>query len=1022
MTGLFQDVRGAERRRFQFFFALSALLGAAQVVGITGSEALFLAVYGVEWLPHTFVAAACFTVGMSWLYASVVGRARNDSLFERMLMISALVLAGMTAGLAAGMQWLLPVLVCLYWANYAIFLNHYWTFTGDYFDTLATKRLFPLFTVGASLGSIGGGVLAAGAVRVAPPESLIGLWALCLAAAAVLLHRNRQRLRRWGPLELEEADDTSLQGIQGALGLIRQTPLGRRLALSAVAMVLSLFVLQYLYSDVFTRTFTNAEDLAFFFGVYLVVTNLVEVAVEVWVTPRLIRRFGVATTNVLHPLLTVLSFAALAFDYRLGAAVLARANREMVENAMAGPVRNLVYNALPHSVRGPARAFFEGIVVYSGMAVAGTVLILLTGRLSPAALCAAGGAIALLYLAANLGVRRQYLRTLVAELREGRIDLESLSDELGRWELSRLAELWRTMLEARDDRAASLASQLAPQLAARGAVSTLRAGLDHDDAIVRRACVAALGVAGGAAGQGAADDAVLLALEDEDAGVRRAAVEALPPVIRTRSQETALRRRLGDANPRVRAAAAVRLGADGEATLAEMLAARETDTVCAALGHLPPPALEKALETLDESEPSVLAAGLEAAVRQLDPVPIDATRLATWAKHDDAAVRAAAVHALGTRREPQVSETLAETLGDAARTVRLTAAEALGSRGSEGAAAAEPKLRSTSTRAIEGAILAIAATGLPEGKERLREELAHRVRESWRALLCLNQLPEDDETLPGRFLRIALADALARNWGLAFFLLEHTEDRSLMRSVEKALRFATARGRGSALEVLSNLGDRETARLLVLLAEPAEVADKLSEVEEDLEVPTDTEGALALARGSAHPWITACFSLPERSGPERNRLEDVMEKLLGLKQVPLFAHFSLEQLEGITRVTQERTYRAGELILEEGAPGGELYVVLAGSVRVWKNHSTPEAIDLGTMGHGSYFGEMAIFDDKPRSATIVADQDTRVLMLGGERLKEFVMQAPEMAFQILSVLTTRIREVEGRLDQVLRER
>ncbi|NNL68166.1 MAG: hypothetical protein HKP30_18090, partial [Myxococcales bacterium] len=480
MTSPFADVRPLERPRFRFFLLLSALLGAAQVVGIAASEALFLAEFGVAWLPHTFVAAALFTVAVSYLYATVVGRVRNDRLFEQMLVISAVVLAAVAGGVAAGVTLLLPVLVCLYWANYAVFLNHYWTFTGDYFDTLASKRLFPLFTVGASLGSIAGGVVTALASRFAPPVTLVGLWALSLLGAALLLHRHRRDLRRWGPLELEEADDTSVAGIHGALLLIRNTPIGRRLALAAVAMVLSLFVLQYLYSDVFARSFETAEQLAFFFGAYLVVTNVLEVAVELWVTPFLIRRFGVASTNVVHPVLTIASFGLLAFDYRLGAAAVARANREMLENAMAGPVRNLVYNAIPTAVRGPSRAFLEGIVVYSGMAIAGSVLIVLTGRLDPVWLCAAGASLAGLYFLATLGVRRQYLRTLIAELREGRLDFESLSGDLGHWELSRLAELWRTMLTARDQRAAQLASQLAPQLGARGAVAALRTGLDHD--------------------------------------------------------------------------------------------------------------------------------------------------------------------------------------------------------------------------------------------------------------------------------------------------------------------------------------------------------------------------------------------------------------------------------------------------------------------------------------------------------------------------------------------------------------
>jgi CRP-like cAMP-binding protein len=106
--------------------------------------------------------------------------------------------------------------------------------------------------------------------------------------------------------------------------------------------------------------------------------------------------------------------------------------------------------------------------------------------------------------------------------------------------------------------------------------------------------------------------------------------------------------------------------------------------------------------------------------------------------------------------------------------------------------------------------------------------------------------------------------------------------------------------------------------------------------------------------------------------------------------------------------------------VREGDAGGDLYVVLSGAVRVVKNHGTPDALHLGDLGAGSYFGEMAIFDDRPRSATVIAAEPTRVLVLAGDRLKELVLQSPEIAFQIFEVLTTRIREVERRLDRLSR--
>jgi CRP-like cAMP-binding protein len=63
----------------------------------------------------------------------------------------------------------------------------------------------------------------------------------------------------------------------------------------------------------------------------------------------------------------------------------------------------------------------------------------------------------------------------------------------------------------------------------------------------------------------------------------------------------------------------------------------------------------------------------------------------------------------------------------------------------------------------------------------------------------------------------------------------------------------------------------------------------------------------------------------------------------------------------------------------------------------------------------SYFGEMAALDDEPRSATVVAADPSRMLRLEGESLKELIYQMPEISFEIMRVLTARVRDAEGRL-------
>lgn len=135
-----------------------------------------------------------------------------------------------------------------------------------------------------------------------------------------------------------------------------------------------------------------------------------------------------------------------------------------------------------------------------------------------------------------------------------------------------------------------------------------------------------------------------------------------------------------------------------------------------------------------------------------------------------------------------------------------------------------------------------------------------------------------------------------------------------------------------------------------------------------------------------------------------------MERLLVLRKVPLFAHMSLDQLDAINRLLKEMQYLRGEVLFKEGELGDELYILVEGDVRITKGLGTPEEKELNRMSGVSYFGEMSILDDEPRSASVVAETDCSLLVLRGEQLKILIHQIPEIAFEIFKVLTLRIRQ------------
>jgi CRP/FNR family transcriptional regulator/CRP/FNR family cyclic AMP-dependent transcriptional regulator len=140
-----------------------------------------------------------------------------------------------------------------------------------------------------------------------------------------------------------------------------------------------------------------------------------------------------------------------------------------------------------------------------------------------------------------------------------------------------------------------------------------------------------------------------------------------------------------------------------------------------------------------------------------------------------------------------------------------------------------------------------------------------------------------------------------------------------------------------------------------------------------------------------------------------------MEPLLALKEISLFTNLSLDQLEAVHQITTEVEYLADEVIMREGDRGDQLYLLLEGRVRMFKNYRSLDEMQLNEQSAVSYFGEMAVLDGEPRSASIVTVEKSRMLSLDGNSLRELLMQMPDISFEIFRVLAGRVRAAEGRI-------
>jgi CRP-like cAMP-binding protein len=108
-----------------------------------------------------------------------------------------------------------------------------------------------------------------------------------------------------------------------------------------------------------------------------------------------------------------------------------------------------------------------------------------------------------------------------------------------------------------------------------------------------------------------------------------------------------------------------------------------------------------------------------------------------------------------------------------------------------------------------------------------------------------------------------------------------------------------------------------------------------------------------------------------------------------------------------------RVFRAGEVVFEQGSAGRQMYVVNAGRVNVLRS-ANGRQVQIGTLGPGDIFGEMALVDDLPRSATVVAaEEDTRILEIDHALFIYLVGQQPTFALMVLKAISLRLRTQYG---------
>ncbi|MBK8941836.1 MAG: cyclic nucleotide-binding domain-containing protein [Polyangiaceae bacterium] len=882
------------------------------------------------------------------------------------------------------------------------------------------KRVLPLVAAAATVGAIAAaGAAGLLAKTVGVPWILVlatgvGLTAAPLlgkvAAADVTAPTPSRR-----PVKPEQAPSL-LASLRGAAGDARGTGAVRVVLGFAFFGGVATTLADYAFKAALKGS-TDREGVAAALGLFGVISNAVVLLLQLVVTGPLVARLGVGRTLAAFPtVLGAASVAAFALPPIVGTG-LARLAETIVRYGVGNSVADVLLVPLARAVRLRAKVLVKGAASPLGALAGGAALAAFgeNGPPSAAQLWMLTGACALLLWSVRKAPKA-YAEALTEALAKGRDGLDvspeaalvfrsalrrqltlgvAAGDEADvRRTLELMSERWfslddvRPALAARQPEIRRLALEAATRLGGAAPEALLSMVPPDDDPEVELRALSTARALGSLASPARLERDIAIAerVGGSEVHARLWAEAVLHEALGGRAELDAGARegqgRLDRALKRLRKEAR-------EGATARRIAALE------AIGELGDRRAEREVQlSLASSDARVFKAAAEAAIR-LEASGVVAGLVARLVAGPHPAVAARALALAGPRAVRELIMALPVTRGEGAiaptavadgRTVSGTvrAARALARIGESASREVLPLFGELGHRARVAVARAFAAQGLrADGAERkLVEEAIQKLVAYGRAMLVHRRAH------PSGLSAWGISRRLHETLEAIFDLASTVGDaRALQRG--KAFVAAKGPGRENALELI------ETVLPAPLGPEAARfVADATSEAPE-------------LPEGEPPPldgWLEKCRKYDARELPSSDPMATVLDRVLVLRDVPLFGALSGEDLYPVAEIAVFELVEPDVDVVKQGEPSDDLYVVVEGELSVVKDGG-----EVGRLGPSKTFGELGVLDGEPRAATVRSLAPCRLLRIPRSELEALLDESPELAKGIIVTLLGYVR-------------
>lgn len=1043
---------------FLWTAALLFIIRSSGIILNNYAETAFLKRYGVEFMPVVNMLNAVATFFITGFLTVFLSKTSGARLLYYIFIFSGIIVTVIRLLIPFGIELLYPLLFMLKSQFELLQALLFWNMCNDLFNTRQSKRLFPLLTAGGVIGLILGSFGTPYFASLFSLDNLLYLYLVTTIMGALLIQAMG---RSYATLIYTEKTGKNAKKKPPMMEEIKRIyPLVKDSILVKIVLVLTFMpnvvipIMNYQFNYAVNEQFASESAMIHFFGYFRGSLYIVSLFILLFVG-RIYGKWGLPVALMFHPFNYMLAFFAFLFKFDVFSAMYARMSTNIIRTTINMPANSILIGLFPESYRNMIRPFLRGTVVRIALFTGSTLILLSTPLFHPRYLTLVALPFLIAWVVAPFVLKSNYSKILLDLISNNMLDIKSMDQkELGQIfnQEKTLSSLETSFLSARGKDAvwyAKLLKNFSPDRLDQMIIKNL----ENQDEATQVALIKMITPESGP--QAAKELISLMSLKRPETTI------AILKLINQHGMDTSdypvISELVTSKHPVIKGFAGACIHSDRSEDLQQLIADWLTEKdpascqagiICAGLSRSKKwiPELKDMLDIpgIDPVIPDIIIA-----LSRLQADEINAVAL-RYLSHDRTDVRRAALDALSIVDDDTLLKTI-HLMGDPSDEIHDFAKDKIRTADHQNPRLLVESLGLPSTRIRKGLfnlldtldikefdVLIFAKKNLEKSYEYLAMAASlENLPQGPMRDLAVSHLVERKELILENIVRVlAIHDQTGR-----------------MRTAWQGIFSADARQRANAIELLNDILDRKTFNTMLPLLESPNTTVALADGRKLVKIPKfSSDGKQAASELLSSPdWVDVILGLGligeiNDLQPASDCIQDLKqsenpyiskevhmilqkkkstqdtevsaklslgEKILLLKEIDIFSGLTASELAAISSVTEETEFAEEQEVIKQNSIGETVYLIIEGRVSVIMEKENGNQAEIDQMDSGAAFGEMALIDNSPRSATIRTITPCRFLTLHKQEFKETAMEFPRISLQICSVLSQRIRHLHS---------